>query len=159
MPGELRHSVWLPETLAYTLRISQPAISSASSIARWIDWTVDSMSTTTPRFMPRDSCEPMPITSISWPGEYSPTSAVTFEVPMSRPTMSALSPLRFMDFLRAGWNGGRGVCPDQREAVGVAEVGARERARIDGLEPRQQPRETFQAVLGIAAADFDLGAV
>jgi hypothetical protein len=88
--------VWLPEMLAYTERISQPAISSASSIARCIDCTVDSMSTTTPRFMPRDSCEPMPITSISWPGEYSPTSAVTLEVPMSSPTISDLSPLRFI---------------------------------------------------------------
>ena len=45
-------AMWLPEMEAYTERISQPAISSASSTARWIDCTVDSMSTTTPRFMP-----------------------------------------------------------------------------------------------------------
>ena len=68
MPGELRHCTWLPEIEAYTERISQPAISSASSTARWIDCTVDSMSTTTPRLSPRDSCEPMPITSIGLPG-------------------------------------------------------------------------------------------
>src|SRR6187455_3801669 len=117
-------------------------------MARWIDCTVDSMSTTTPRFMPRDSCEPMPITSISWPGEYSPTSAVTFEVPMSRPTISALSPLRFMDSLHAGLVGRwRGRAPDQREAVGVAEVGARQAARFGSGEPRQQAREALQAVL------------
>src|SRR3546814_2366260 len=96
MPGELRHCTWLPEIDAYTERISQPAISSASSTARWIDCTVDSMSTTTPRLSPRDSCEPMPMTSIGLPGEYSPTSATTLEVPMSRPTMGSLSPLRFM---------------------------------------------------------------
>src|SRR3546814_6543300 len=96
MPGELRHCTWLPEIDAYTERISQPAISSASSTARWIDCTVDSISTTTPRLSPRDSCEPIPITSIGLPGEYSPTSATTLEVPMSSPTMSALSPLRLM---------------------------------------------------------------
>ena len=48
------------------------------------------------RLRPRDSCVPMPITSIGLPGEYSPTSAVTLEVPMSRPTINDLSPLRFM---------------------------------------------------------------
>ncbi len=96
MPGEFLHCTWLPEIEAYTERISQPAISSASSTARWIDCTVDSMSTTTPRLRPRDSCEPMPITSIGLPGEYSPTSATTLEVPMSSPTMRDLSPLRFM---------------------------------------------------------------
>src|SRR5688572_4822420 len=101
MPCELRHWMWLPEIEAYTERISQPAISSASSIARWIDWTVDSISTTTPRLRPRDSCEPMPITSMGLPGEYSPTSATTLEVPMSRPTISDLSPLRFMIVLAA----------------------------------------------------------
>src|SRR5436190_329934 len=149
MPGELRHKVWEPETLAYTLRISQPAISSASSIARWIDCTVDSMSTTTPRFMPRDSCEPMPITSISCPGEYSPTSAVTLEVPMSSPTMSALSPLRFMYFLRClqcGRGGRLRRHPDQCETIGVAEVGAREAARIVAGQARQQVREALQPV-------------
>src|SRR5690606_31060031 len=60
--------------------------------------TVDSMSTTTPRRSPRDSWLPMPITSIGLPGEYSPTSATTLEVPMSRPTINDLSPLRFMYF-------------------------------------------------------------
>src|SRR5580658_6166105 len=96
MPGELRHWVWLPEMLAYTELISQPAIISASWMARWMDCTVDSMSTTTPRLSPRDSCEPMPITSIGLPGEYSPTRATTLEVPISSPTISDLSPLRFM---------------------------------------------------------------
>src|SRR5689334_11958914 len=158
MPGELRHWVWLPVMLAYTERISQPAMSSASSIARLIDSTVDSMSTTTPRFMPRDSCEPMPMTSISWPGEYSPTSAVTLEVPMSRPTISALSPLRFMCSLRCLWCD-RGRAPDQCETVGVAEIRAREAARIGGSQARQQVREALQPVRHVAAADLDVGAV
>ena len=42
---------------AYTEWISQPAISSASSTARWIDCTVDSMLTTTPFFSPREGCD------------------------------------------------------------------------------------------------------
>ena len=111
-PCELRLRTWLPAMPANTEWIWQPAISSASSTARWMDCTVDSMSTTTPRFMPRDSCEPMPITSISWPGEYSPTSAVTLEVPMSSPTISDLSPLRFMCWpvlrMRGEWPAARG---------------------------------------------------
>ena len=111
MPGEFLHCTWLPEIEAYTERISQPAISSASSTARWIDCTVDSMSTTTPRFSPRDSCEPMPITSIGLPGEYSPTSATTLEVPMSRPTISDLSPLRFMSFPACFWPGSPAFSP------------------------------------------------
>src|SRR5580692_663738 len=56
-----------------------------------MDCTVDSMLTTTPFFRPREGCEPRPNTSI-WPSRpTSPTSATTFEVPMSRPTMRFLS--------------------------------------------------------------------
>ena len=65
MPCELRLRTWLPAMPANTERISQPAMSSASSTARWIDCTVDSMLTTTPFFRPREGCEPMPITSIA----------------------------------------------------------------------------------------------
>ncbi len=91
LPCELRVSRWLPEIEAQTERMSQPAISSASSTARWMECTVDSMSTTMPLRMPRDTWVPMPITVIGSPGSYSPTIAVTFEVPMSRPTTSCLS--------------------------------------------------------------------
>src|SRR6266702_4978410 len=76
---------------ANTEWISQPAISSASSTARCMDWTVDSMLTTTPFFSPREGCEPMPSTSIEPSNPTSPTSATTFEVPMSSPTMRFLS--------------------------------------------------------------------
>ena len=64
MPCELRLRTWLPAMPAYTEWISQPAMSSASSTARWIDCTVDSMLTTTPFFRPREGCEPRPITSM-----------------------------------------------------------------------------------------------
>src|SRR6185312_9268905 len=56
-----------------------------------MDCTVDSMLTTTPFLRPREGWEPSPNTSI-WPSRpTSPTSATTFEVPMSRPTMRFLS--------------------------------------------------------------------
>ena len=64
MPWELRLRTWLPAMPVYTLLISQPAISSASSTARWMEATVDSMFTTTPFFSPRDGWLPMPMTSI-----------------------------------------------------------------------------------------------
>ena len=70
MPCEFRLRTWLPAMPAYTEWISQPAMSSASSTARWIDCTVDSMLTTTPFLRPRDGCEPMPITSIASSGAY-----------------------------------------------------------------------------------------
>src|SRR6516162_6816961 len=72
---------------ANTEWISQPAMSSASSTARWIDCTVDSMLTTTPFFSPREGWEPRPSSSIEPSSPTSPTSATTLEVPMSSPTM------------------------------------------------------------------------
>src|SRR5215469_4253884 len=86
-PWELRLRTWLPAMPANTEWISQPAISSASSTARWIDCTVDSMLTTTPFFSPREGCEPRPSSSIEPSAPTSPTSATTLDVPMSRPTI------------------------------------------------------------------------
>ncbi len=63
MPCEFRLRTWLPAIPVSTALISQPAMSSASSIARWIDCTVDSMFTTTPLLVPAIGCEPMPMTS------------------------------------------------------------------------------------------------
>src|SRR5882762_2496126 len=81
-PWELRLRTWLP---------AMPAISSASSTARWMDCTVDSMLTTTPFFSPREGCEPSPRSSIEPSGATSPTSATTLEVPISSPTIRFLS--------------------------------------------------------------------
>src|ERR1700752_561976 len=86
-PWELRLRTWLPAMPANTEWISQPATSSASSTARWIDCTVDSMLTTTPFFSPREVGEPSPSSSIEPSAPTSPTSATTLEVPMSSPTM------------------------------------------------------------------------
>lgn len=46
--------MWLPAMPTNAEWIRQPAICWASSMARWIDCTVDSMFTTTPFFRPRD---------------------------------------------------------------------------------------------------------
>src|SRR6202049_1596258 len=72
---------------ANTEWISQPAMSSASSTARCMDCTVDSMLTTTPFFSPREGCEPRPSSSIEPSRPTSPTSDTTLEVPMSSPTI------------------------------------------------------------------------
>src|SRR5690606_14732534 len=90
MPWEFMLRMWLPAIPAYTEWIWQPAISSASSMARWIDCTVDSIFTTTPFFMPRDGCEPIPTISSSPSVPISPTSATTLEVPISSPTIILL---------------------------------------------------------------------
>src|SRR6201996_7716450 len=90
-PCELRLRTWLPAIPANTEWISQPAMSSASSTARWMDCTVDSMLTTTPFLRPREGCEPSPNTSIEPSRPTSPTSDTTFDVPMSSPTIRFLS--------------------------------------------------------------------
>jgi hypothetical protein len=102
--------MWLPAIPVYTEWISQPAINSASSTARWMDCTVDSMLTTTPFFSPRDGCDPIPMISISSFSVTSHTIATTFEVPISSPTIRsfpslfgiyALSPVFFVPGLPA----------------------------------------------------------
>ena len=69
-----------------TESISTPAISSASSIDFLIDSTAASRLTTTPRFSPFDSAEPMPMMSSPPSSTISPTTVHTFDVPMSSPT-------------------------------------------------------------------------
>src|SRR5512138_3807139 len=56
-----------------------------------MDCTVDSMLTTTPRFKPREGCEPRPTTSMRPSLVISPTIATTFEVPISSPTIKLRS--------------------------------------------------------------------
>src|SRR5690606_19934682 len=172
MPCELRLRTWLPAMPVYTLLISQPAISSASSTARWIDCTVDSMFTTTPRFSPRDGDEPKPMTSTLPSGDSSPTTATTFDVPTSRPTKSlrssrlatALVPPFLTPFALHRQLHSRGhlrllrlrlVAPADGETVRVAQV--------DIAHPMQLPRkrgcgdteETIDALVHVDAAEPD----
>src|SRR5690348_2126823 len=169
VPCELRVSRCEPEIDAYTERMSQPAINSASSTARWIECTVDSMSTTAPFFMPRETCEPSPITSTGSPGRYSPTIATTFEVPMSRPTTRCLSLLRFMGLnvsgrsmgrtrFRIGRRCGGRIRPLHRETVAVAQVGVDEAAAAALHQRRHHRDEARQALFGLVASDDDRAA-
>src|SRR5687768_17840806 len=92
-------------------------------MARWIDCTVDSMFTTTPRFRPREGCEPKPTTSMRPSCVISPTMATTFEVPMSRPTIRLRS---FFLGIRASILGvardASGNVPTDRETVAVTKI-------------------------------------
>src|SRR5687768_7621781 len=88
-----------------------------------MDCTVDSMFTTTPRFKPREGCEPRPTTSMRPSCVISPTIATTFEVPMSRPT------IRLRSFFLGIWRcilgtvrEARRRVPADREPVAVAQV-------------------------------------
>src|SRR5271170_5304829 len=134
MPCELRLRTWLPAMPAYTEWISHPAISSASSTARWMDCTVDSMFTTTPFFNPRDGWLPMPMISSAPSDLISPTMATTLLVPMSRPTnkfrserfaMSCASvPLcvAVVGALGRPGAGRRLIAPADGKAIGIAHV-------------------------------------
>src|SRR6266403_2988487 len=132
MPCELRLRTWLPAMPAYTEWISQPAINSASSTARWMDCTVDSILTTTPFFRPREGWLPMPMISSAPSVLISPTMATTLLVPMSRPTNRFRSE-RFamyrcsLDVGIVGMFGrhrcrDRGIAPADGEPIGVAHV-------------------------------------
>src|SRR5258707_11884164 len=125
-PWELRLRTWLPAMPANTEWISQPAISSASSIARWMDCTVDSMLTTTPFFRPREGCEPRPMISIAPSAVISPTSATTLEVPTSRPTTTVRSARLAIDLSLhcspAGGQPGGTAPPADRKAIAVTHV-------------------------------------
>src|SRR6185312_1118578 len=141
-PWELRLRTWLPAMPANTEWISQPAMSSASSTARWIDCTVDSMLTTTPFFRPREGWEPRPSTSIVPSTPTSPTRATTLEVPMSRPTMRFLSERLSILALVSAASSLRGTgsprSPADRKAVCVAHIHVRNvrRAMLDDAERR-----------------------
>src|SRR5690348_5113543 len=170
VPRELWVSRWLPEIDAHTERMSQPAIWPASSTARWIELTFDSISTTTPFFMPREVWLPTPITSIGSPGTYSPTIAITLEVPMSRPTTRFLSLLRFMGLnvsvnnmgatvfgVRSGsW---RRFRPAHREAVAVAQVGVDESVAAAAHQDRQRRDEAREALVGLHVTDVHVAII
>src|SRR5690348_13672728 len=108
---------------ANTEWISQPAMSSASSTARWIDCTVDSMLTTTPFFSPREGCEPTPSSSIEPSAPASPTSDTTLEVPMSSPTIRFRSErLSIVATFPASGMGGRSAAPADGKTICVTHV-------------------------------------
>src|SRR5690606_26435383 len=172
MPCEFRLRTWLPAMPVYTLLISQPAISSASSTARWIDCTVDSMFTTTPRFKPRDGDEPKPMTSIFPSGDSSPTIATTFDVPTSRPTRSLRSSrLATARALLAGVRGlahrelaagtrlglvARPLAPADREAVRVAQVDVANPVQLARERGCRDVEEALDPLVDVAPSEAHL---
>src|SRR5690349_22177652 len=107
----------------------QPAISSASSIARRIDCVVASMLTTTPLFMPRDGCEPRPTTSTRPSAVVPPTIATTLWVPMSSPTMRSRAVFLIIPDRRGGaeTSGAVADCvpPADRKSIDVVKIDIR----------------------------------
>src|SRR5512145_220017 len=117
-----------------------------------MDCTVDSMLTTTPFFSPRDGCVPMPTTSSSPPAPSSPTMALTFDVPMSRPTIRLRSD-------RLGIVVTSPAAPPERETIAVAKVDVGQLAgpRVD--DGRRGAQEALHALLRQLAAEPQLDAV
>src|SRR5688572_15007714 len=104
------------------------------------------MFTTTPRFKPREGCEPKPTTSMRPSCVISPTMATTFEVPMSRPT------IRFRSFflgIRASILGvagdASGNIPTDRETVAVTQIHVSHFSRARGHHGARDTDESFQA--------------
>jgi len=131
--------------------ILQSAISSASSRARWIPATVDSMLTTTPFFRPRDSWLPMPSTSsapsgLSRPPARSPSRC---RCPGRRPGCGSpwpcVSPSSRRRAARShsGSEGRRGAARPRRLRHAAA---GDERLRIGGDKARQALLDVFGAV-------------
>src|SRR3990167_5986677 len=52
-----------------------------------MDWTVNSIFTTTPRFKPLEGCEPIPIICTLPSSDTSPIMVTIFDVPISIPTI------------------------------------------------------------------------
>jgi hypothetical protein len=78
--------MWSPATPAQTDRIVVPDIRSASATACWMERTVRSRFTTTPRRSPSEGEVPMPRMRIPSPRSSRPaTTAVILVVPMSSP--------------------------------------------------------------------------
>src|SRR6185503_8863658 len=163
IPWELRLLTWLPAMPVKTERISTPAISSASSTARWMDWTVESMLTTTPFLRPREGCEPRPITSRLPSLCISPTSDTTFDVPMSSPTIRLRSVRLAIEAgisvrrsCRAGGPHGLRLAvapPADREAVRVAHVDVADLGRAARDHLHAELHEAVHALVHLAAAE------
>ena len=90
MPREFCDRMWLPEIPTNADRTLSPESRSAASTALMTDWTVRSMSMTTPLRSPSEGAWPIPMTSTPrW--LISPMSTQTFVVPMSMATRTGCS--------------------------------------------------------------------
>src|SRR5437773_10157851 len=158
-PWELRLLTWEPAMPANTEWISQPAMSSASSTARWMDCTVDSMLTTTPFFSPREGCEPRPRSSIEPSSPPSPTSATTLEVPMSSPTIRFLSVRLSIVATVAPGGAGGSAAPADGKAVCVTHIHVGDVLGALGDELQRGVHEFLEALVHLAPSEAQGDAV
>src|SRR5687767_12347242 len=115
--------------------------------------TVASMLTTTPRFKPWADAMPRPATRSSPSGSTSATTAITFAVPMSRPTTRSLYSLAMCCFLlfpsvppaRRGRQGGCDALEAKRVSLVVAQVGVDQRPLVARDHLRHRGHEALAA--------------
>src|SRR6516164_7723022 len=101
------------------------------------------MLTTTPFFRPREGCEPMPSTSTVPSRPASPTSAMTFEVPISSPMIRLLSERLGIARLISTFGLMRGTAPPaDGESVRIThiDIGDVGRPLSDDLQSRRHER-------------------
>src|SRR5688572_6865607 len=118
------------------------------------------MLTTTPRFRPREGCDPRPTTSMRPSCVISPTIATTFDVPMSRPTIRLRS--FFLDIWRCVLGAVReagGRVPADRETVAVAQVDVADLGGALRDHRTGHPDEALEARFDVLPAEAHTGTV
>src|SRR5579862_9596716 len=121
------------------------------------------MLTTTPFFSPREGCEPKPISSIAPSLVSSPTSATTFEVPMSRPTTKLRSErlairFTFLCMIERGRLGGA-CAPADRKTVRVTHVDIRNVGGALADQVQRHRQETLEALIDLTPSEAHRHAV
>src|SRR5262249_2087000 len=109
----------------------------------------------TPFLSPREGCEPMPSTSIAPSRPTSPTSATTFEVPMSSPTMRFLSERLSIPATVFFSAVGRSAPPSNCKPVRVAHVDIGDIAASLRDELQSCVDELFKPFVDLAASQPD----
>src|ERR1039457_6460824 len=162
-PRLLKPRMWPPVTPRYTLLISAPDMLSAPTMAFRTSSSACFGSTISPLRTPRERAWPTPMIFSEPSAACSPTTAQTFDVPISRPTMmfesSNIFPPRWCKCRVLGRNDRRGVRihPVHRHIVGYRQV-----RRGDGLVVAQSQivndAPTPQLLLHILQAEGDFAA-
>src|ERR1700690_1055059 len=112
------------------------------------------MLTTTPFFRPREGWLPSPISSIAPSAVISPTSASTFEVPISSPTITSLpARLAIAAYPRHRCEMRRAALPADREPIAVAHVYVGDVGRALAHEPRCGTHEALEALIHLRAPE------
>src|SRR5262245_45662608 len=115
------------------------------------------MLTTTPRFRPREGCEPRPITSIFPSWVISPTIATTFDVPMSSPTIRLRSFfLGIGRYILSAVSDAGGHGPAHGKTVAVAQVDVAHFTAARDDQRARDANEAFEARVHLLPAEAHL---